>query len=121
MDNVIKWCIDNMPSIICAFITLVTVIISVIRTPKNTAKVLLGLIEKLPSLILEAEEAGFIDGAAKYSYVAKLSIVYLSTQLGKSCDYVQKTYGDLISSYIENILATPQKHDSKEVTICENV
>lgn len=114
MENVTQWCLNNVPSLACAFITLVALVLSIIRTPKNTAKILLGLVEKLPSLIIEAEEAGFTSGEKKYIYVAKLSITYLATQMSKTPEYVTKVYGDLINSYIENILATPQKHESEE-------
>lgn len=110
MENITQWIVNYIPQIISIVLAVICLIVSVVSNPKGIAKQLLALSEKLPAFINEAEAAGFVDGSKKLEYVYKLAIAFLSTQTGRSIEKITKYYGELITSYIENILSTPQKH-----------
>lgn len=113
----IQWIIANKELVGYIFASLLFLIVALVDVLKNKGtlgKCLFSLLEKLPALIIDAEKKGFMSGKAKLNYVFQLAVVYLSTLLNKDNNYIIKTYGETIKSYIEAILSTPQK---KEVII----
>lgn len=112
----INWIIENKELLGYIFASLLFLVVALVDVLKNKGvicKALFSLLNILPALIVDAEKKGFMSGKAKLNYVFQLAVVHLATQLNKDNDYIIKTYGETIKTYIETILSTPQKKEVK--------
>lgn len=112
MEKFIDWFVNNLPISIILVICVLSLVLIILILSKlcfKNSKALLSLLSQLPTFINDAEIKGFTSGEGKLTYVLQCSLSYLMALTGKSAEAVSKKYLDLVKSYIENILSTPQK------------
>lgn len=95
--------------VLCLVIQLILASISIKKSTNKISSYYLSLVEKLPFLIIDAEEKGFSTGTSKRDYVVSLALKYLESLTGWTHQKVFDQFNSQIVLLVENILSTPQK------------